>query len=280
MGNQPEMNPSFAYFQFEAWTDPGYVRSNNEDSYAILPEDGCCLVADGMGGGSAGELASQIVEDRITEAITGTAADSPGLRKCNVQQAILRANREIFEYAKLHNFLQMGSTLALFLADSWNPQNAWLCHVGDSRIYRWRNGELALLTHDHSIGMEFDKLGIKALEHIPTARLLTRAIGVSGAIIPEWTEIDVCPEDRFLLCSDGLTSMCPDSVIAEAFQRNTDSSAVIQQLVRKIQAAGAKDNFTMICCSTASILPAMLPQEEDAAAENRYLLKTSEERID
>ena len=268
------MNPSFAYFQFEALTDPGYVRTNNEDSYAILPEDGCCLVADGMGGGSAGELASQIVEDRITEAITGTAADSPGLRKCNVQQAILRANRAIFEYAKLHNFLQMGYNLAIFLADSW------LCHVGDSRIYRWRNGELALLTRDHSIGMEFDELGIKALEHIPAARLLTRAIGVSAAIIPEWTEIEVLPEDRFLLCSDGLTSMCPDSVIAEAFQCSTGSSAVIQHLVRKIQAAGAKDNFTMICCSAASILPAMLPQEEDAAAENRYLLKTSEERID
>ena len=274
------MNPSFAYFQFEAWTDPGYVRSNNEDSYAILPEDGCCLVADGMGGGSAGELASQIVEDRITEAITGTAADSPGLRKCNVQQAILRANREIFEYATLHNFLQMGSTLALFLADSWNPQNAWLCHIGDSRIYRWRNGELALLTRDHSIGMELHELGVKAPERLSSARLLTRTIGISSNLIPEWSEIEVCPSDRFLLCSDGLTCMCPDSVIAEAFRSASDSSMIIQRLVHEIQTAGAKDNFTLICCSAGSILPETLQQEEDVAAENRYLLKTSEERID
>ena len=89
----------FNWMTVSADSDRGLVRRENEDSYAVLPEDGCCIVSDGMGGGSAGEIASQIIVEYLSDAIAGTAPDSPGSRKYAIQQAIHGANRKIREYA-------------------------------------------------------------------------------------------------------------------------------------------------------------------------------------
>ena len=111
----------FNWMTVAADSDRGLVRKENEDSYAVLPEDGCCIVSDGMGGGSAGEIASQIIVEYLSDAISGTVSDSPGSRKYAIQQAIHGANRKIREYANSHKYAQMGATLALLLLDSWHP---------------------------------------------------------------------------------------------------------------------------------------------------------------
>ena len=144
----------FNHIESFAFSDPGLVRRDNEDVCACLSRDGCFFVSDGMGGAAAGEVASQIVEEYISDAAADTAEDSPGSRKYTIQQALHRANRTIREYARAHSYAQMGATLALLLADSWDPAKAWLCHVGDSRVYVLRNGEFRQLTRDHTVGAE------------------------------------------------------------------------------------------------------------------------------
>lgn len=280
------MNSSekFHYIDCVACSDQGLVRRNNEDSYACLEQAGCFLISDGMGGGSAGEIASQIVADCISDAVADSAEDSPGGRKYAVQQAIHRANRTIREYAQSHAYAQMGATLALFLPDSWRPDRAWLCHVGDSRIYRFRRGVLQLLTRDHTLGTELSGFSSDPLfaDHAKFAvfHLLTRSIGVEGKVIPEWRETESLPGDLFLLCSDGVSTMLTDGEIQQILAAAGEPEKMLAELSARVQAAGARDNYTIILCRIAACLPEPEEHSEEERNENAYLLKIAEERVD
>lgn len=280
------MNSSekFRYIDSIACSDRGLVRRNNEDSYACLEQVGCFLVSDGMGGGEAGEIASQIVEECISDAVADSAEDSPGSRKYAVQQAIHRANRTIREYAQSHAYAQMGATLALFLPDSWRPDRAWLCHVGDSRIYRLRRGALQRLTRDHTLGTELaDSTSNPAFaDHAssPVSHLLTRSIGIAGKVLPEWQETECLPGDLFLLCSDGVSTMLTDSEIQHVLSTVADPGRMLALLSGRIRVAGARDNYTIILCRIASSLPEPEMHSEEERNENAYLLKIAEERVD
>ena len=281
----------YNWIETASFSDPGLVRRENEDSFAVAGEDGCYFVSDGMGGGSDGEIASQIVVETISDSIANTASDSPGSRKYAVQQAIHRANRTIRGYSQAHNYAQMGATLVLLLLDTWHPGKALLCHVGDSRIYRFRDGTLRQLTNDHTVGAELAlslaKKGsrqevemIKDHTNSPLSHMLTRSIGVSDSVLPEWSETTIEPGDLLLLCSDGVTTMLKDEEIQRIFMDNPSTEEKMSCLSKRVLEAGARDNFTMILCQVASTLPAPETPEEEELQESNYLLKIAEERID
>jgi len=286
--NQTEQ---FNWMETVFFSDPGLVRRENEDSCAVIGEEGCYLVSDGMGGGSDGEIASQIVVETISDSIADTASDSPGSRKYAVQQAVHRANRMIREYSQAHNYAQMGATLVLLLLDTWHPGKALLCHVGDSRIYRFRNGTLQQLTRDHTVGAELalslaqkgsKQDGAIMMDHTnsPFSHVLTRSIGVSENVLPEWDETTIEPGDLLMLCSDGVTTMLKDEEIQQIFLENASTEGKMSTLSKRVLSAGARDNFTMILCQAASSLPSPKTPTEEEIQENSYLLKIAEERKD
>ena len=286
--NQTEQ---FNWIETASFSHPGLVRQENEDSFMDVGADGCYIVSDGMGGGSDGEIASQIVVETISDAIMDSAPDSPGSRKYAVQQAIHRANRTIRAYSQAHDYAQMGATLVLVLLDPWQPGTALLCHVGDSRIYRFRGGELQQLTRDHTVGAELalslQKKGGKQdaalmMDHTnsPFSHVLTRSIGVSDNVLPEWDETTVEPGDLLMLCSDGVTTMLKDDEIRRIFLENGTTEGKASALSERVLATGARDNFTMILCQAGDALPPPENPTEEELQESRYLLKIAEERID
>lgn len=274
----------FHYIESISFTDTGLLRTNNEDSFCMLPEDGCFLVSDGMGGGEAGEVASQLVEETVESRISGSSNDFPGNRKYIIQQALHHANDKIQQYTNQHNYRQMGATVALLLFDSWDARKALVCHVGDSRIYRLRNHKLTPLTSDHTIAVELKKrMGLKKIsgnQNSVISHILTRAVGTSGCILPEWKEIDVFPEDLFLICSDGVTTMISDRQIQEILDKNSLLEEITSDLTSAVCQAGATDNFTFILCKIARELPMPEEHSKEDTDENNYLLKIAEERID
>ena len=173
----------------------------------------------------------------------------------------------------------------------WQPGQALLCHVGDSRIYRFRDGDLRQLTLDHTVGVELTlslkKKGGKQdaammMDHTnsPFSHVLTRSIGVSDNVLPEWDETTIEPNDLFLLCSDGVTTMLKDDEIQRIFLENASTDDKMKTLSQRVLAAGARDNFTMILCQVAADLPAPTLPDEEELQESNYLLKIAEERID
>ena len=265
----------FKHISCVSCSDKGLVRSNNEDSMLCLDEAGCYVVSDGMGGAEAGEVASQMVVEAIKDAIFGTEEDSPGMRKYAVQQAVHLANRKVQEYSEAHKYQQMGATMVLFLADSWEPDVAWLCHVGDSRIYRFRNGKLSLLTRDHTVGQELKGMSERM------AHVLTRAVGIATNVFPEWTNTDLHEGDWFLLCSDGVYNMLQNGQLEAIFQEKNESGALLARLEEAVREGGAKDNYTAVICRIGA-LPTDGKEEhsQEEIDENNYLLKISEERLD
>ena len=229
-------------------TNVGLVRETNEDACGVLSEDGVYFVSDGMGGGEAGEVASQIVKSRLEGMLSGSAENSPGLRLFDALKAINQANDEIVSYAVKHGYRQMGATVALLVVDAWNPVRAVVVHAGDSRIYRLRSRKLEAQTVDHTLRMDLlrkrDNHYVDIKEEY--AHLLTRAIGTSRLVQPEVKEIDIALGDRMLVCSDGVWNMLDDETIAGILNSHADVETAADALSESVLAAGAKDNFTFI----------------------------------
>ncbi|NLP44314.1 MAG: Stp1/IreP family PP2C-type Ser/Thr phosphatase [Peptococcaceae bacterium] len=229
--------------------ETGCVRRNNEDSYLILPEYDLYAVADGMGGHNAGEVASRLAVEGLKE----KAKALIGIDNQHVQEwmieAIDQTNKEIFEAS--FNSLEtqgMGTTLtALLIKDN----KAVIGHVGDSRIYLWRNSTLRLLSEDHSMVNELIRLGQltaeKAKNH-PHRNVLSRALGVEKTITVDCFQLEIQKRDVFLLCTDGFSNMLEMEEMAAEFANSgtwEDRMARLQKLVLE---RGAPDNFTAVCC--------------------------------
>lgn len=274
-------NNSFPVFCCSSLSEQGLVRGNNEDAVACCPADGCFAVADGMGGGEAGEVAGQMVAAAISAAVAGTASESPGERKYVIQQALFRVHAEIAALAGERGYGSMGSTVALLLLDPWTPSRALVCHVGDSRVYCLRSEELFLITSDHTVAEDMRRLEPgKSMEVAGRySHVLTRSIGMRQTLFPEWTELAVCPDDIFLLCSDGVTAMLSDPEIAEVMRQFRAPEDIAAGLRKRIYEAGARDNFTMIVVVIHELPPAArIPEGE--LYESNLLMKISERRID
>jgi len=272
-------NSLYGYIEFATMTDMGRIRNNNEDSLLAVPEGGCFVVADGMGGGDAGEVASATVVECLQEAVCSVAEDSPGCRKYAVQQSLHKANDTVNAYRVAHQFAAMGSTVVLILLDPWNAEAPLVCHVGDSRLYCLRNGELFGVTFDHSVGNEMRRKGLKQPPE-KVAKALTRVIGGSGLLVPEWQRIALCPNDLFLLCSDGIMAVLSDSDIEQVMNEKGSPQEIVDELKERVLAGGAPDNLTAICLRVAEQLPPPLEVDQFEREESDHLLKVAEERKD
>ena len=229
-----------------ASTHVGMRRQANEDRYAIVPELGLYLVADGMGGHKAGQVASHLAAEGAIRAIDALQGASVSLAE-RLRHAVACANRDIFTSAQAKTELQgMGTT---FVGMLFGGDRLALAHVGDSRAYLLRQGRLRGLTDDHSIVGELlrrhEISEEDALEH-PHRHVLTRALGVRARTEPDLAEMTPQEGDVFILCSDGLTTHLDDEEIAEHVGQEEDLDIAASGLVDAANRAGGQDNITVL----------------------------------
>jgi protein phosphatase len=224
-----------------AKTELGLVRSSNQDAVGCFPERGLFVVADGMGGHANGELASRMAVDVMKTAIG--SGPEPGPRE--LAAAVQVANANIFEAGhrdRSSGLPAMGTTivaLALGRRASW-------AHVGDSRLYRLRAGELALLTADDTrFGRQVAVGGPVPLD-LPHTNELLCALGVERQVTPSTGEDAVLPGDVYLLCSDGVSGLVPAPAIQDALARMSDPAATGELLLGLAMDAGGSDNASIV----------------------------------
>jgi len=221
-------------------TDVGRQRSANEDSLVVGPP--LFAVADGMGGAKAGEVASAVA----VEAVEAWAeSDEPA--EAQLANIVRQANRRIYDLAVADESRRgMGTTLTLVKV---HGDEVSLAHVGDSRAYRMRAGELDQLTRDHSLVAELERSGQitpEAAEHHPQRSIITRALGPEPDVEVDTYTLAGREGDLFLICSDGLTSMISDDEVASILRSPGSLDEAADELVRAANQSGGKDNITVI----------------------------------
>ncbi len=224
-------------------TDAGMVREHNEDAITWNAEQGWAVLADGMGGHNAGEVASAIAVETISEQLGGLSGDADALV---LQQAVEMAHRQIHQQAATQPQLQaMGTTVVALRLQGQTLQYA---HVGDSRLYRLRHGELVQLTRDHSLVQELIDEGMLSAEQARSSgqrNVITRALGLEAMVEVALGEDGVLDGDSYLLCSDGLSDRLHDEEIA-AIMGGEALPEVARSLVDAANARGGEDNISVI----------------------------------
>ena len=255
-------------------TDVGKVRDHNEDAIGSDVDIGLMVLADGMGGYNAGEVASGIAVQTITELASEGAMreerndvdPTSGMMRQTIvlRDAIARANKIIFQTAQSQTHCEgMGTTL---VAAMFYDNRVSIAHVGDSRAYRLRGGEFEQLTMDHSLLQELVDRGFYSEEEAQRStnrNYVTRALGVEPSVDVEIQEFEVLPDDVYLLCSDGLPDMVEDEDIHLTIKTfNASLDVVGQQLVQLTNDHGGRDNVSI-----------MLAQIVDSFAAKRSLIE-------
>jgi serine/threonine protein phosphatase PrpC len=227
-------------WQSAAITDVGKVRKLNEDSILERNEAGLWVVADGMGGHSAGDLASQLIVNSLARLDTDITL--AGLVE-QVEQTVQNVNDRLFAVANAHNQTS-GSTVVLLLISGKHAVVMW---AGDSRCYRLRHGQLTQVSTDHTQIELFISKGLltraEAVGH-PSGNMVTRAVGVTDELLMEMDLLELADGDCFLLCSDGLDKHLKDEEIAQHL-RAGDSQTVARALIDLTLARGAVDNVSV-----------------------------------
>ena len=225
-------------------SDVGRRRESNEDAFLVDARTHLYVIADGMGGYAAGEVASRIAIDSLKESLTGPFDGAAAVR---LQDAVHAANVRICDSQAQADQRQMGTTLVAMVVDD---ERAVIGHVGDSRAYLLRDGELQRLTSDHSWVNEQVKLGLlsdEAAQRHPMRNIVTRALGSRTEATAELREEGMQPGDVFLLCSDGLNTMVPDSEIEAILRRSGKSPEhACRELVSRANERGGEDNTTVV----------------------------------
>jgi serine/threonine protein phosphatase PrpC len=253
-------------------TDVGRVRTLNEDSLLAVP--GLFVVADGMGGHAAGEVASQLAVAEFAR-----LAEQAAVRAEDVAETVRRANEHILaagaERGDRHG---MGTTLTgVGVVGSEQGEQLAIFNVGDSRVYQVTEGQLRQLTVDHSAVQELvdaGRLTAQAARTHPRRNVVTRSLGTDPAPDADVWLVQPVAGDRFLVCSDGLTGELQDSDIAELLGQNPDPQAAADELVRQAVAVGGHDNVTVVVLDVVEVLPdeaARAAQDETAAMPSAEL---------
>jgi protein phosphatase len=249
-------------------TDPGMVRSHNEDSVASIAEKGLVVLADGMGGYNAGEVASGMATTVLTtelrqllERHAPHEVDSRSGKKAAqkmLQEQVAKANTSIYQASKSQpQYAGMGTTLVVAL---FYDNKMMVAHIGDSRVYRMRGDEFGQVTKDHSLLQEQIDAGVLTKEqakYSSNKNLVTRALGIDPEVEPEIREYDTQPGDIYLLCSDGLSDMVSDEDIGMALQAlGANLELAAQQLVQMANDNGGRDNISVILIKILREYPA------------------------
>lgn len=250
-----EIKPEYVEFKVSAslQTDVGCLREANEDrGQHFVPSDReikvrrgiLTIVADGMGGHASGEVASKMAVELIGKHYY---QDLENPAQIALQHAVERANFEIYQTSVSdENLFGMGTTLIIFvLLDN----KAFSAHIGDSRLYRLRNQRLELLTYDHSQVMEMVKQGILSLEDAwnhEDKNIILRALGTQPSVETEISNIfEVAVGDEFLLCSDGLSDMLPETEIFQVWSNSKGVHEACENLIERAKQNGGHDNVTV-----------------------------------
>jgi len=249
-------------------TDPGMVRSHNEDSIASDPVNGLVVLADGMGGYNAGEVASGMATTVITTEIQQLLAKvkpfqideetkAPVAGKM-IREQVLKANTSIYQAAQSQpQYAGMGTTLVVCL---FYDNRMTVGHLGDSRLYMLRGSKFSQVTRDHSLLQEQIDSGIITAEqakHAQHKNLVTKALGIDPAVEPEIRDYSTKPGDVYLLCSDGLCDMVDDEDVGMTLQAlGGNLKLAAQQLVQMANDNGGKDNVSVILVRVLREYPA------------------------
>lgn len=239
-------------YQFCARTDPGRARENNEDSLAFDEPTSVAVLADGMGGYNAGEVASGMTTAFIKSELSRWLTEAGvGVKARDVRRAmeicVDNANRSVFNAANANaHYSGMGTTLVVGV---FRDGKLVLGHIGDSRCYRLRGGTLAQITKDHSLLQEQIDAGLITLEQAATStikNLVTRALGVEDTVLLEVNDHLVEVGDIYLMCSDGLSDMVDDATIVKIVSSPDTLEQKAEQLVATANENGGRDNISVL----------------------------------
>ncbi|MBW1723068.1 MAG: Stp1/IreP family PP2C-type Ser/Thr phosphatase [Deltaproteobacteria bacterium] len=247
-------------------TDVGLKRKGNEDAFHLEDSLGLYIVADGMGGHLAGEVASRIALDIIIEScrrwieqenpredLFGAYDETLTAKGNCILSSIRLANRVIYEMAMHYEQYQgMGTTVVILLV---TPDMVIAANVGDSRIYLVRNGRIERLSRDHTIVWEQVEQGIISPEEAalsPLKHVLTRNLGSAEQVDPDIFEIDPGEDDLYILCTDGLTDLVEDNEILEMTFTESEPQTLCQRFVESALERGGHDNTTVVCVSLSA----------------------------
>lgn len=241
-------------------TDVGLQRDHNEDMFSCLPEYNLYVVADGMGGHQSGEIASQMAADGMRAFFEATEKDDAtwpfpidpnlSLAENRLSAAIKMANKQIFERSCADQSMQGMGTTVVGVLFAPGQGIAHVAHVGDSRAYRVRDGEILQLTRDHSLVNDYlmmmPDMPKEAMDVLPK-NVITRALGMQDSVVVDLTTEDVREGDRFVLCSDGLSGQVADERIREVVdEAGDDLEQATEVLVQESNDAGGDDNVTVV----------------------------------
>jgi protein phosphatase len=239
-------------------THVGMKRNHNEDNYLILPDQNLCCVADGMGGHSSGEIASKIAVDELGEFFRMTASDQDATWPFKMDKTrnydenrlatgIKLANKSIFDKACNEvKYKGMGTTIVSL---HFTNDTAYVGHVGDSRVYFFRQGVLTQVTEDHSLLNDYlkaKKLTPEEIENFPHKNVIVRALGMKELVQVDVAKVEAQEGDVFLLCSDGLSGMVTDPQMQELLAKTSELDKACSQLIDLANAAGGNDNVTCV----------------------------------
>lgn len=245
-------------------TETGHVRASNQDALALLNDCGVWIVADGMGGHPAGDVAAQAAVAMATERAregAGRLRENPSAAAEFMADLVASANQRLHDMMLAKPSLKgMGTTFVALAVTSSPTPVAHLAHLGDSRAYLYRTGQLEQLTRDHTLVESFVQRGLidatAALTH-PERHILTKGLGMGLDMKPELTSTQMAPDDLIVLCSDGLTKMLEDAAIALVLSRaNGDPHRACHALIDEALNRGGEDNVTVlvVACETPPAL--------------------------
>jgi serine/threonine protein phosphatase PrpC len=245
-------------FAYAASTDPGLLRENNEDSVAFEPIQGVAVLADGMGGYNAGEIASAMAVTFVKAELSrwleeaASQCSTSDIRQA-MEACVVNANQAIYNAANANpQFSGMGTTIVVGV---FGASRVLLAHVGDSRCYLWRDAHLTQLTRDHSLLQEQIEAGLLTAEQAKVAshkNLVTRALGVEEGVMVEIIEHTPLLGDVYLMCSDGLSDMVDDENLEKVLLLKNSLADQTQALVRAANEAGGRDNISVILIAAAA----------------------------
>ena len=230
-------------------TDIGKMREKNEDCF--YAEDDLFIVADGMGGHLAGEVASRLSVDTFVRFFNESINKQPKIQTRSIKKNIIRsinlANDEVFKKSlKSSEYSGMGTTLtACFLYED----NIHIAHIGDSRAYLCRDKNIDLLTSDHTFVGELYRRGEITYEDTfshPRRNFLTNVLGVSDEVSPDYFTLKILPGDSLIICSDGLNSMLRDEIILKISEKYPEPENTVKKLIENALKNGGNDNITII----------------------------------
>ncbi|MFZ5475637.1 MAG: protein phosphatase 2C domain-containing protein [Myxococcota bacterium] len=259
-------------------TDPGKKRQHNEDAVLSLPDEGIYVVADGVGGRACGEVAAAICVEafqtaapRLKERVAAYAR-LPGIETRNdvlaaIDETLQGASRRIYETAEAEGRVGMTTTVVCAVL---GPSVAFVAHVGDSRAYLVRQGEIRQLTEDHSMVNELVRTGKMTYEEARASRhrhVITRAVGLYPTVQPSLATVDLLPGDRLLLCSDGLSDVVAADVMCEQ-GGNDDLEGAVDTLLQAALDKGGPDNISIV------LVDADGAERNDEAAARAKIMET------